>query len=94
MTASALSLEFVHQSNYSEYYDEAGLFSGFWHGLIAPWSLFVRLLSPLGAPFDNLGIYAYANTGWFYDLGFLLGIFLSLPIGWLAAVVAFIALLI
>lgn len=39
-------------------------------------------------------MYAYANTGYFYDLGFLIGIVFSIPIGWIAAIIALIALLI
>lgn len=88
----AFSLEFVDQSNYSSY-EEAGFFSGIWHGLIAPYSLLVRGLSPFSYTFD-VGMYAYSNTGWFYDFGFLVGLLGSLPIGWLAALIAFFALLI
>lgn len=91
LTTSAFSVEYVQQYNYS--YNEAGFLSGIWHGLIAPYSLFVRWLSPFGSEF-NVDMYAYTNTGWFYDLGFLLGVPMSVPIGWLAAIVAFIALLI
>jgi hypothetical protein len=58
-----------------------GFFSGLWHGLLAPWSLVLRL-------FMNIGMYAYPNSGWFYDLGFLLGVAGSLPIGWLVAIIA------
>lgn len=89
----AFSVEYVEQYNYSAYYNEAGFFSGIWHGLIAPYSLIVRWFSPLNNTF-NVDMYACANTGWFYDLGFLLGIFLSIPIGWIAAIIAFMALLI
>lgn len=89
---SAFSFEYVNQTNYS-YYEKAGFFSGIWHGLIAPYSLLVRFLSPLSDVF-GVEMYAFANTGWFYDFGFLLGIIGSIPIGWLFAIIAFIALLI
>ncbi len=45
---------------------------GFWwgalHGLIAPFSL-------IGSFFDpSVRIYATPNTGWWYDLGFVIGV--------------------
>jgi hypothetical protein len=84
--ASAFTLKFVDQYNYDSY-DQAGFFSGVWHGLIAPWSLLVQ-------PFNSdIGMYAYDNTGWFYNLGFLIGIIGSIPIGWAAAIIALIAFL-
>jgi len=57
-----------------------GFFHGFWHGLLAPWTLILRW-------FLEIKMYAIPNSGWFYDFGFLLGVGLSLPIGWLAALV-------
>jgi hypothetical protein len=81
VSAIAFSFEFVQQHNY-DLYDPAGFISGIWHGLIAPWSLIGRWF------FDNVGLYAYSNTGWFYDAGFILGVGASMPIGWLAALVA------
>jgi hypothetical protein len=63
-----------------------GLLMGFWHGLIAPWSLIVRL-------FADVQMYATQNTGWFYDFGFLVGVGLSLPIGWIAAIISLLYLL-
>ncbi|MFH0769954.1 MAG: hypothetical protein V1926_01100 [Candidatus Peregrinibacteria bacterium] len=90
--ADAFSFSFVEQENYDSY-DQAGLFSGLWHGLIAPYSLIVRLFSPLSSNL-SVGMYAFDNTGWFYDLGFLIGIAASwTPVGWIATIVAFIALL-
>ena len=85
---SAFSFKYVDQSNYSTY-EPAGFFSGAWHGLIAPYSLVVRWFSPLN-PVLGVGMYADDNTGWFYDFGFLLGVLFSIPIGWLAAIIAFI----
>ena len=93
LVTQAFSFEYVNQSNYQYFYNEAGFFSGIWHGLIAPYALLVRWLSPLSDTFA-VGMYAYENTGWFYDFGFLLGIAGSLPIGWLFAIIAFIALFI
>lgn len=48
--------------------NEAGFFSGFWHGLIIVFSLIGKLF---GA---DIGIYAEHNTGFFYWLGFIIGI--------------------
>jgi hypothetical protein len=33
-------------------------------------------------------LYAVPNSGWWYDAGFLLGITASLPVGWIAALIA------
>lgn len=41
----------------------AGIFSGIWHGWIAPLSLLLGL-------FGDRAIYETNNTGWSYDLGF------------------------
>jgi hypothetical protein len=46
----------------------AGLFRGFWHGMIAPIAFVVSLFS------DHIRIYAVPNAGRWYDLGFMLGI--------------------
>lgn len=48
-------------------YDPPGFFSGILHGIFAPFALVFSLIS-------DTRIYAFPNTGWFYDLGFLLGI--------------------
>lgn len=47
---------------------EAGFFSGIWHGFIIVFSLIGKLF---GA---DIGIYAEHNTGFFYWLGFIIGI--------------------
>jgi hypothetical protein len=47
---------------------ESGFFSGIWHGLIIIFSLIGKLF---GA---NIGIYAEHNSGFFYWLGFIIGI--------------------
>ncbi len=72
---------FIQAGDYSSS-DPAGFFAGIWHGLLAPWSLIARWL------IENVSMYATANTGWWYDLGFLLGVGCSMPIGWIAAIVS------
>jgi len=58
-----------------------GFWMGIWHGLIAPYSLIVRL-------FTDVGMYAIPNSGWWYDFGYFLGITGAIPCGWLAAIIA------
>ena len=48
-------------------YDPPGFFSALFHGLFAPIVLFGSLL------FD-IRVYAYPNSGFFYDLGFMIGL--------------------
>lgn len=72
---------FVQKYAYSEY-NPPGFFSGIWHGLLAPYSLVARWFMDDGA------MYAVPNTGWFYDVGFLVGIVGSIPIGWAAAILS------
>ncbi len=48
--------------------EKAGFLSGIWHGFIIVFSLIGKLFG-----FD-IGIYAEHNTGFFYWLGFLIGI--------------------
>jgi len=47
--------------------DEPGLFLGIWHGAISPFTLFLSL-------FADITIYAPRNSGFFYNVGFMLGI--------------------
>ena len=47
---------------------EYGLFGGFFHGLVLPFSLIGKLF---GA---DVGIYADNNSGFFYWLGFIFGV--------------------
>ena len=61
--------------------DPPGIVMGIWHGLLAPWTLILRL-------FMDIHMYAVPNSGWFYDLGFLMGLIFSIPIGWIAAIIA------
>ena len=43
-----------------------GFFHGFFHG-------FTILFSLIGSLFTDYRIYAFPNTGWWYDLGYFLG---------------------
>jgi hypothetical protein len=45
-----------------------GFLRGFWHGFIAPVSFLVSLFT------DDVRIYAFPNSGRWYDFGFMLGI--------------------
>jgi hypothetical protein len=48
--------------------DYPGFLRGLWHGLIAP-------IAFVGSLFrDQIAIYAFPNSGGWYDLGFLLGL--------------------
>jgi len=51
-------------------YDDhtAGVFSGIWHGWIAPFSLVISIFN------KNISIYEANNTGWWYDFGFYIAI--------------------
>ena len=47
--------------------DLPGFFSGIWNGLCAPFAL-------VGSIFWNVRIYAFPNSGGWYDFGYILGI--------------------
>ena len=47
--------------------DLPGFFSGLWHGFII-WFSFI------GSFFFDIRVYAFPNTGGWYDFGFLLGV--------------------
>ena len=51
-----------------EAYDPPGFFSGLWHGLICGFALIGHIFDP------SIRIYAFPNSGGWYDFGFLLGI--------------------
>jgi hypothetical protein len=51
--------------------DAAGFFSGILHGIL-------MLPSMVGSIFFDIRIYEFPNTGFFYDLGFIIGVFWSL----------------
>ena len=46
----------------------SGLFTGLWHGIISPVTLFISFFSP------EIQMYDVFNTGPLYNLGFLLGV--------------------
>jgi hypothetical protein len=48
-------------------YDPPGFFLGLFHRLVSPFALVAGL-------FSETRVYAFPNTGWFYDLGFMLGL--------------------
>jgi hypothetical protein len=48
--------------------DPAGFFMGLWHGLISLVTFVISLFN------DNVNIYEVNNTGWPYNLGFILGV--------------------
>ena len=48
--------------------DKAGFWAGLWHGLIVVITFIISLFN------GNVGIYEINNTGWGYNLGFVLGI--------------------
>ncbi len=75
------SLAFVQEYQYSIDHP-AGFFSGIWDGLLAPYSLIARWI------IHDVVMYAIPNTGWFYDVGFLLGIIFSIPVGWIFAIIS------
>ena len=53
-------------------FDPPGFWFGLLQGAIAPFAL-------VGSLFKEVRIYAFPNGGWWYDLGFLLGV--AIPIG-------------
>lgn len=59
----------------------SGFLMGVWHGIVAPYTLVVRW-------FIDIEMYAVSNTGFGYDLGFLLGLIAAIPIGWLATIIS------
>lgn len=57
----------AHQPELPHFGSVPGFLSGIWHGLIAP-------LAFIGSIFSDVRMYAYPNSGVWYDFGFLLGI--------------------
>ena len=57
----------AHQPPPLGFVDAPGFFGGLWHGLIAPLAFVASL-------FSKVRMYAFPNSGVWYDLGFLLGI--------------------
>jgi hypothetical protein len=50
-----------------EAYDPPGFMSGLWHGLIIPFALIGHIFD------DTVRIYAFPNSGGWYDIGFVMG---------------------
>ena len=48
--------------------NEAGFFSGVWHGWIAPITLVVQIFD------DDIRVYERFNSGWWYDFGFYIAV--------------------
>ena len=48
--------------------DPAGFWAGLWHGLISFVTFIISLFN------DNVNIYEINNSGWPYNLGFILGV--------------------
>jgi hypothetical protein len=57
----------AHQPPPLPFGDFPGFFGGLWHGLVAPFAL-------VGSLFAKVRIYAFPNSGGWYDLGFVLGV--------------------
>lgn len=51
---------------------QAGFWAGIWHGLIIVITFIVSLFT------DEVGLYEVNNTGWSYNLGFLIGLCISI----------------
>jgi len=60
--------------------ESPGFLMGIWHGILAPWTLLIRI-------FLDIRMYAFPNSGWGYDAGFMVGVLFS-PVGGLAAIIA------
>lgn len=60
-------------------FDPPGFFSGAWHGLVIVPSVIIGL-------FTDVRVYAFPNSGYWYDVGFVLGAVFGL--GGTAAVAA------
>lgn len=61
--------------------DPPGFFIGIWHGILAPYTLIVRW-------FIDIQMYELPNSGFGYDIGFLIGLIGSVPVGWFATLIA------
>lgn len=67
------------QYQYSKDIQQVGFWYGLWHGMIAPISFVISLFDA------KVAIYAVYNNGAWYNLGFLLGLSMSLGGGGSAA---------
>lgn len=66
--AAALLLSACAPGGDSYANDEAGFFSGVWHGWIAPFSIILHFFD------DQFRVYETNNTGIWYDVGFYMAI--------------------
>lgn len=57
----------AHQPRPLPFGDAPGFWDGIWHGLVAPLALVAHV-------FTDVRIYAFPNSGGWYDLGFLIGL--------------------
>jgi hypothetical protein len=57
----------AHQPHPLPFGSPPGFFAGIWHGLVAPFAL-------VGHLFSDIRIYAFPNSGGWYDLGYVLGL--------------------
>jgi hypothetical protein len=48
-------------------FEPPGFWLGLVHGFVSPFAL-------IGGFFTNVRVYAFPNSGWWYDLGFMLGV--------------------
>jgi len=55
---------------------KAGFWAGIWHGLIIIISFVISLFT------KEVGLYEMSNTGWPYNLGFLIGLCFSFLAPW------------
>jgi hypothetical protein len=72
LTLVVVALGCAHQPNPSYYdipgaYDPPGFLYGLLHGLIAP-------IAFIGSIFSEVRMYAFPNSGVWYDFGYLLGL--------------------
>lgn len=64
---ASCTAEPVDVSNCVDTTDPAGFWLGLWHGMILPFSFMLSLFT------DTIQIYAFNNTGGWYDFGFVFG---------------------
>jgi hypothetical protein len=57
----------AHQPSPLPFGDFPGFLGGLWHGVVAPFAL-------VGHLFTDVRVYAFPNSGGWYDLGFVIGI--------------------
>ncbi len=50
-----------------EAHDPPGFFIGLWHGVVSPYALIAGIVT-------EVRVYAFPNSGWWYDLGFMIGL--------------------